>query len=114
MVSSSCSHGDMLYLEAVMSPVVSSTNMAANVMLDEVDNILLDKDGKIYRKMNPQLLVFTMLDVVAIGYQVSSWTSGKMSQLRTIRGVVAMVTGLVTVLLCSHGTRNTLTAGTRP
>ena len=60
-----CSHGDMLYLEAVMSPVSPSSNMtaaaAANVTLDEVDNILMDKDGKIYRKMNPQLLVTMLL-----------------------------------------------------
>ncbi|XP_065900077.1 nuclear protein localization protein 4 homolog isoform X2 [Dysidea avara] len=48
----------MLYLEAVMSSGGSSTNVAAaaaNVTLDEVDNVLLDKDEKIYRMMNPQL-----------------------------------------------------------
>jgi len=48
-----------------MSAVGTSTNMAAvvaaNVMLDGVDNVLLDKDGKIYRKMNPQLLVTLLL-----------------------------------------------------
>ena len=48
------SHGDMLYLDAVMSPT-SQGSMATRVKQDEVDNILQEKDGKIYREINPQL-----------------------------------------------------------
>lgn len=49
------SHGDMLYLDAVMSPGSQVSMAAQQVKQDEVDNILQEKDGRIYREINVQL-----------------------------------------------------------
>lgn len=49
------SHGDMLYLDAVMSPVSQDSMATKQVKQDEIDNILQEKDGKIYREINVQL-----------------------------------------------------------
>ena len=49
------SHGDMLYLDAVMSPSRQSSMATQQVKQDKVDNILQEKDGKIYREINVQL-----------------------------------------------------------
>ena len=49
------SHGDMLYLDAVMSPPSQVSMATQQVKQDEVDNILQEKDGKIYREINAQL-----------------------------------------------------------
>lgn len=48
-------HGDMLYLDAVMSPGSQVSMAAQQVKQDEVDNILQEKDGRIYREINVQL-----------------------------------------------------------
>ena len=49
------SHGDMLYLDAIMSATSPGSMATQPVKQDEVDNILQDKDGRIHREMNPQL-----------------------------------------------------------
>lgn len=45
----------MLYLDAVMSSTSQDSMTTQEVKQDEVDNILQEKDGKIYRPINVQL-----------------------------------------------------------
>jgi len=49
------SHGDMLYLDAVMLSTSEGAMATQQIKLDEVDDILKNKDGKIYRQINEQL-----------------------------------------------------------